>query len=67
MDPWNAVVFGLHAQRGKRSILLDLGTDEGRAVLDRLLADADVVTMNGTDAQRENLGLSSDRLAKLNP
>ena len=67
VDPWNTVVFGLHAQRGKRSILLDLGTDDGRQVLDQLLAGADVVTMNGTDQQRDRLGLSPERLAALNP
>ncbi|MCR9149824.1 MAG: CoA transferase [Rhodobacteraceae bacterium] len=67
VDPWNAVVFGLQAQRGKDSVLLDLGTRAGRAALDRLLATADVVTMNGTDAQRDALGLAPDRLAALNP
>ena len=67
VDPWNAVVFGLQAQRGKESVLIDLGTEGGRAALDRLLAGADVVTMNGTDAQRDALGLAPDRLARLNP
>lgn len=67
VDPWNAVIFGLQAQRGKESVLLDLGCDAGRAALDRLLAEADVVTINATDAQRDALGLSPDRLAVLNP
>lgn len=67
VDPWNAIVFGLHAHRGKESVLLDLGSDAGRAALERLIAGADVVTMNGTDQQREALGLSPDRLAALNP
>ncbi|MEZ5751788.1 MAG: CoA transferase [Paracoccaceae bacterium] len=67
VDPWNAIVFGLHAHRGKESILLDLGSDAGRAALERLIAGADVVTMNGTDEQREALGLSPERLSALNP
>ena len=67
VDPWNAIVFGLHAHRGKKSLLLDLGCDGGREALERLIADADVVTMNGTDEQRDALGLSPDRLAVLNP
>jgi len=62
VDPWNTVVFGLQAQRGKESILVDLSTDEGRSVLDRLIDEADVVTMNGTDEQRDRLGLSPARL-----
>ncbi|MCV2868668.1 CoA transferase [Defluviimonas sp. WL0002] len=67
VDPWNAVVFGLQAQRGKESVLLDLSCQDGRRVLDKLIAGADVVTMNGTDAQRDALGLSPDRLAAINP
>ncbi|MCE8554565.1 CoA transferase [Ruegeria pomeroyi] len=67
VDPWNAIVFGLHAHRGKDSILLDLGSAAGRAALDRLIAGADVVTMNGTDEQRDALGLSPESLAALNP
>lgn len=67
VDPWNAVVFGLHAQRGKKSVLLDLKTPEGREALERLIAEADVVTMNGTDEQRDKLGLAPERLEALNP
>jgi len=67
VDPWNAVVFGLHAQRGKRSLLLDLRCEEGQTALQTLLGDADVVTLNATDAQRDALGLAPDRLAAINP
>ena len=67
VDPWNAIVFGLHAHRGKESVLLDMGSEGGRAALERLISGADVVTMNGTDEQRDALGLSPDRLAALNP
>jgi crotonobetainyl-CoA:carnitine CoA-transferase CaiB-like acyl-CoA transferase len=67
VDPWNAIVFGLHAHRGKESVLLNLGSDQGRAALERLIVDADVVTMNGTDQQRDDLNLSPGRLAALNP
>ncbi|MEN8983377.1 MAG: CoA transferase [Planktotalea arctica] len=67
VDPWNAIVFGLHAHRGKTSALLNLRDPDGRAALERLIAQADVVTMNGTDAQRHALGLDPDDLAVLNP
>ena len=67
VDPWNAVVFGLHAHRDKESILLNLRSEEGRQVLAQLLQASDVVTMNTTDAQREALGLSEARLQELNP
>ncbi len=67
VDPWNTVVFGLHAQRGKQSLLLDLGTLAGKEALQRLIARSDVITMNGTDAQRDNLGLAPEALAAINP
>ncbi|WP_291731170.1 CoA transferase [Leisingera sp. F5] len=67
VDPWNTVVFGIHAQRGKESILLNLRTDEGQEALARLIAGADMITMNGTDQQRDYLGLSPERLAGINP
>ncbi|MDH3667278.1 MAG: CoA transferase [Paracoccaceae bacterium] len=67
MDPWNAIVFGLHANRGKRSVLLDINAREGRAAFDRLLAQADVVTFNGTNAQRDRLGLNPAVLARSHP
>ncbi|WP_120500459.1 CoA transferase [Roseovarius sp. EL26] len=67
VDPWNTVVFGIHAQRGKESILLNLRTDEGQEALSKLIAETDVITMNGTDEQRDKLGLSPERLEVLNP
>ena len=67
VDPWNTVVFGLQANRGKESILLDLGTGRGREVLDRLIRRTDVITFNGTDEQRDRLGLNPGRLQGMNP
>ena len=61
------MVFGLHAHRGKDSVLLDLSTPEGREALERLIAQADVVTMNGPEFQRAALGLAPERLAAVNP
>lgn len=66
-DPWNAVVFGAQAQRGKKSVLLNLRTSAGQEALARLILEADVVTMNGTDAQRDQLGLSPGRLEAISP
>jgi crotonobetainyl-CoA:carnitine CoA-transferase CaiB-like acyl-CoA transferase len=67
MDPWNGVIFGLHANRGKESVLLDIKAPEGRKAFDRLLAGADVVTCNATDAQRDRLGLDPSMLAETHP
>jgi crotonobetainyl-CoA:carnitine CoA-transferase CaiB-like acyl-CoA transferase len=67
MDPWNGVIFGLHANRGKESVLLDIKSTDGRAAFDQLLAAADAVTCNCTDAQRDRLGLNPAVLARTHP
>ncbi len=46
VDSAGATPAYLLLQRGKRSITLDLGTDEGRAALGRLLPGIDVVVTN---------------------
>jgi len=67
VDPWNAVVFGLQAHRGKESVLLNLRDKEGKEALKRLITEADVVTLNGSDAQRDALGFSPQQMLDLNP
>ena len=67
VDPWNAVVFGLQANRGKESVLLDLRSVDGHDALNRLIREADVVTLNATDAQRDALGLSRADIDAVNP
>lgn len=67
VDPWNAVVFGLHAHRGKESLLLNLRSELGQEALAKLIRQSDVITLNGTDEQRDALGLTAERLAVLNP
>ncbi len=62
LDPWNTIVFGLQANRGKKSLLANLKTDEGRDILARLLRQVDIVTVNALDRQLEPLGLSPARL-----
>ncbi|SHN39861.1 CaiB/BaiF CoA-transferase family protein [Cryptosporangium aurantiacum] len=52
---------------GKRSVVLDLQNEAGRADLDRLLADADVCVTTMRPRSLERLGLTGDRLTSLNP
>lgn len=49
--------------RGKRSVALDLKSEEGRKALDRLLATADVFIENFKDETISKLGLDSASLA----
>lgn len=54
-------------QRGKKSILLDLGKPAGLEVLHRLVPSADVVVENFRPGVKHRLGIDYDRLSGLNP
>jgi crotonobetainyl-CoA:carnitine CoA-transferase CaiB-like acyl-CoA transferase len=53
--------------RNKRSIVLDLRTDGGRAVLDRLLAGADLLVHNYRPATATRLGLEAHAVRARHP
>lgn len=53
--------------RNKRSVVVDLRTDGGRRVLDRLAAAADLLVHNVRPSSAERLGLGADRLAAAHP
>lgn len=53
--------------RGKRSIVADFRTDEGRALVRRLVADADVVIENFKLGGLDKYGLDYESLKAINP
>ena len=53
--------------RGKRSIVADLGTPQGQTVLNALVRSADVVVTSLLPATRERFGLASEALRAVNP
>ena len=53
--------------RNKRSLMLNLRDPDGRAVLDKLLVDTDVVVTNFVPAIRQRLGIGYEDVAKINP
>jgi crotonobetainyl-CoA:carnitine CoA-transferase CaiB-like acyl-CoA transferase len=55
------------ANAGKRSCTIDLGCDQGRALLLRLAAACDVVICNLAGDQLERWGIGYERLRALNP
>ncbi|UUL77142.1 CoA transferase [Pseudarthrobacter sp. Fe7] len=57
----------LSINRNKRSISVDTRTDEGRGVLHRLLADADVVVSNFRSGVMERMGFGYEDLKADNP
>ncbi|MGE4650838.1 MAG: CoA transferase [Myxococcota bacterium] len=56
-----------HANRGKRSIGLDLAMPEGREVLGELVRDADVFITNLLPDSRERLRIGVDEIRAFNP
>jgi crotonobetainyl-CoA:carnitine CoA-transferase CaiB-like acyl-CoA transferase len=64
---WERSGIALSANTGKRGITLDLTQDDGRHLLDRLLADADVVLENFSPRVAERFELTPERLHALNP
>ncbi|MEP4147076.1 MAG: CoA transferase [Halioglobus sp.] len=52
---------------GKRTMILNIQTEEGRKVLNKILDDADWILANKLDAQFERLGLDRAGLDKVNP
>jgi len=57
----------LHANRGKKSVVLDLKKAEGRDVLLRLLAAADCFVYNVRPQAMARLGLSYEEVSCVNP
>jgi crotonobetainyl-CoA:carnitine CoA-transferase CaiB-like acyl-CoA transferase len=53
--------------RGKRSIAVDLGREEGQALVRRLVADADIFLCNLLGARQEKYGLDPATLMTHNP
>ena len=66
-DPWTTVVFGMQSNKGKDSVLADLKTAQGQEILRKLLAWADVVTINALDRQLPAIGLTPEAIAAVNP
>ena len=52
---------------GKRSVVLDLKTDEGRRAIEKLIATADVFVENFRPGKAAKLGLTPERLHAINP
>jgi crotonobetainyl-CoA:carnitine CoA-transferase CaiB-like acyl-CoA transferase len=66
-SPTIMVTFAAETAVAKRSLILDSDTDEGRAILHRIVAKADMVIANKLDSQFARLGLDPESLKRLNP
>nr|WP_314091891.1 CoA transferase [uncultured Shinella sp.] len=66
-DCWNTVIFGMSHMRGKQSVLLNIGSPDGRVIFEELVRSVDVVVWNATDRQVKAMGLDAESLKALNP
>jgi crotonobetainyl-CoA:carnitine CoA-transferase CaiB-like acyl-CoA transferase len=64
---WAGTHMGLGTNRGKRSIALNLKHEGGRAALDKLIAQADVLTVNWRPGAAARLGIDYETLQKHYP
>jgi crotonobetainyl-CoA:carnitine CoA-transferase CaiB-like acyl-CoA transferase len=68
VDDWWEYGWVFHAMNtNKRSVTLDLGSDEGRRLFTDLVADADVVIENFSARVMDHFGLTADALLAVNP
>ena len=68
VDDWWEYGWVFHAMNtNKRSVTLDLGSEEGRRLFTGLAAGADVVIENFSPRVMDQFGLSADVLLKVNP
>lgn len=68
VDDWWEYGWVFHAMNtNKRSVTLDLGSDEGRRLFEKLAAGADVVIENFSPRVMDHFGLTADVLLEVNP
>jgi crotonobetainyl-CoA:carnitine CoA-transferase CaiB-like acyl-CoA transferase len=66
-SPTIMVTWAAETAAGKRSMILDTDTGEGRAILHEIVARADLILANKLDGQLTRLGLDPPSLQALNP
>jgi crotonobetainyl-CoA:carnitine CoA-transferase CaiB-like acyl-CoA transferase len=69
---WDANQGGLQTSficfnRGKRSVALDLKSEEGKEIYQRLVAEADVIIENFRPGTMDRLGLGYESVSRMNP
>jgi crotonobetainyl-CoA:carnitine CoA-transferase CaiB-like acyl-CoA transferase len=67
LGPEGTAALSMNLNAGKRSIVVDARTEEGRAHLDALVGWADIVLTNMLPARRRDFGLDWDHVHAVNP
>lgn len=63
---WKTAMFVVY-NRNKKSVAVDLGTDDGRMIMSKLLKTADVLLENLPPGVVDGMGFSYERVSKSNP
>ncbi|WP_339460129.1 CoA transferase [Pseudomonas sp. EA_105y_Pfl2_R69] len=66
-DPLIGTLFTFQTGMGKRSALVDIMSEEGREVFNRLVRSVDMVVINAPERQLKSLGLDHASLQAVNP
>ena len=66
-DPLIGTLFSFQTSMGKQSALVDIMSEEGREVFNRLVRSVDMVVINAPERQLKALGLDNDSLQAVNP
>ncbi len=66
-DPLIGILFSFQTDMGKNKALVDITTDEGRDVFNRLVRSVDLVIINAPERQIQPLGLDNESLKAINP
>lgn len=67
LGPEGTAALSMNLNAGKRSIVVDARTEEGRTHLDALVGWADLVLTNTLPARRRDFGLDWDQVHAVNP
>lgn len=65
--PGVTVLYGIVANIGKQSLLLNVSRPDGREFLNTLIRDSDVIIINSTPRSLERIGMTHAELRKINP
>ena len=66
-DALITVLLGIPANRGKKSILLDLKKHNSKEIFSKLVKWADIININQITPQLENIGATPDMIKSINP
>lgn len=66
-DPLIGCLYSFQTDMGKKKALVNIMTEKGREVLNRLIKSVDLVLINAPERQLANLGLDSKSLLEVNP